>query len=272
MTTNQRPIAFVLVSSNHGTLIVNRHDYHQEPDGGYFGVGLQILTNSSFDPQDVQLLVGLLARKRTLAGDGVVALDCGANIGVHTVEWARAMHGWGQVLAFEAQERVYYALAGNLALNNCFNASARLAAVGAAPGRLTIPQLDPATPASFGSLELKPSPTAQPIGQPVRYTGAGTTTVDVVSIDALDLPRVDLIKIDVEGMELEVLAGSRETLARCRPVLFIEVLKNDPGQLKQVLGEAGYVHYPVGINLLAVHPTDPLLARIRWENGMVRLA
>ncbi|MGA8320591.1 MAG: hypothetical protein WB774_07170 [Xanthobacteraceae bacterium] len=32
-------------------------------------------------------------------------------------------------MAFEAQERIYYALAGNIAINNCFNARAINAAV-----------------------------------------------------------------------------------------------------------------------------------------------
>ena len=62
--------------------------------------------------------------RRRFHGDGVVAIDCGANIGVHTVEWAIAMTGWGSVVAIEAQERIYYALAGNIAINNCFNAIA----------------------------------------------------------------------------------------------------------------------------------------------------
>ena len=37
-------------------------------------------------------------------GDGVMAIDCGANVGVHTLEWSRLMYGWGEVIAFEAQE------------------------------------------------------------------------------------------------------------------------------------------------------------------------
>jgi FkbM family methyltransferase len=64
----------------------------------------------------------------------VVALDCGANIGVHSVEWARLMKDWGSVIAVEAQERVFYALAGNLTLQNCFNARAIWAAVSDTPG------------------------------------------------------------------------------------------------------------------------------------------
>ena len=66
-------------------------------------------------------------------------VDCGANIGVRTVEWAKGMTGWGTVVAIEAQERIYYALAGNITINNCFNAHAIHAAVGAQEGTLRSP-------------------------------------------------------------------------------------------------------------------------------------
>ena len=85
----------------------------------------------------------------------MVAIDCGANIGVHTVEWATAMTGWGSVVAIEAQERIYYALAGNIAINNCFNAIALHAAVSSETGIMQIPNPDYFTPSSFGSLELR---------------------------------------------------------------------------------------------------------------------
>jgi hypothetical protein len=44
----------------------------------------------------VALLKPLLVLRREHFKDGVVALDCGANIGVHAVEWGRLMLGWGE--------------------------------------------------------------------------------------------------------------------------------------------------------------------------------
>ena len=49
----------------------------------------------------------------------------------------------------------FYALAGNIAINNCFNARAINAAVSSTCGTMRIPSLDYRKPASFGSLELK---------------------------------------------------------------------------------------------------------------------
>ena len=91
--------------------IVNRFDEVRRPDNSGFGVGFQLLENAAYDPADVTLLLTLLDLRRRCYGDGIVAIDCGANIGVHSVEWARHMTGWGIVIAIEAQERIYYALA-----------------------------------------------------------------------------------------------------------------------------------------------------------------
>src|SRR5262249_6937922 len=158
--------------------------------------------------------------------DPVVAIDCGANIGVYTVEWARLMRGWGSVLAFEPQEKIYYALAGNVALNNCFNVTARLAAVGATCGKLAVPHVGYCIPSSFGSLELVEADANEYIGQNVDYSRPALH-VDLLTIDSLQLPRIDLLKIDVEGMELQVLEGARESIHRSHPQIVIEVIKSD---------------------------------------------
>jgi FkbM family methyltransferase len=252
---NLRPAAFVLTSTNHGAMLVNRHDYHRLADGGGYGVGHQLLETSAFDPAEVNVVLQLLEMRRGHFGDGILALDCGANIGVHTIEWAQAMHGWGEVVAFEAQERVFYALAGNITLNNCFNARAIWAAVGREAGVIAVPAPDYFTPSSFGSLEIRQTETTEFIGQEIDYAAARPTRM--MAIDDLGLSRVDFIKIDIEGMEMDALHGARATIAACKPQMLIEKIKTDEAALRAFLGEHGYVVFEAGMNLLAVHETDP---------------
>lgn len=258
-----RPIAFVLAASNHGSMIVNRHDQRILKDGNGYGVGFQILNRSSFDESEVGLALMLLDLRRRYHGDGVVALDGGANIGVHTLEWARHMHGWGRVLAFEAQEIVYYALAGNIALNNVLNARARLAALGETRGEARVPRPDYYKPSSFGSLELRQRAGTEFIGQAISYDAADCDSVAMTSIDALDLPRIDLIKLDVEGFEADVLRGARHTLETRKPIMIVEIIKSDRAGIEAALDAHGYKVIPMGINILAIHLDDPVLQHIR---------
>jgi hypothetical protein len=74
-----RKLAFVLAASNHGTMIINRFDYRMTgPDSGV-GVGYQLLEAGSSNPVDVELALQLLEARRRVHGDGVVAIDGGAN-------------------------------------------------------------------------------------------------------------------------------------------------------------------------------------------------
>jgi FkbM family methyltransferase len=55
--------------------------------------------------------------------------------------------------------------------------------------------------------------------------GAGATTempVHMQTLDSLGLVDVGFLKIDVEGHELAVLRGANETIAKNRPVVFME--------------------------------------------------
>jgi FkbM family methyltransferase len=261
MANAQRKLAFVLASSNHGTMIVNRLDYRMVNAESGFGVGYQILETASFDPMEVKLAVELLALRRRHHGDGVLALDCGANIGVHTIEWAIAMTGWGSVLAIEAQERIYYALAGNIAINNCFNAMALHAAVSSEPGVMKIPNPNYTVPSSFGSLELRQGANNEFIGQAINYT-ENTAEIRKVALDDFSLPRVDFIKLDVEGMEMEALEGADKTIKSSRPILLVEKIKSNSEQLHRWFSDRGYVLREVGINVLAIHSDDKTLAEL----------
>jgi FkbM family methyltransferase len=260
---NFRPAPFVLLASDHGSLIVNKNDFYVNlENGSHFGIGFELFNLSCFEHFNVTVLLEILKMRRRHFGDGVFAIDCGANIGVHTIEYAKTMSGWGSVLGFEAQERLYYALAGNVALNNCFNASVTLAAVGGEDGELRIPVPDYFKPMSFGSLELRELKNKQEIGQPIDYSDSKLRPVKIVRIDSYNFERVDLIKIDVEGMDIEVLRGATKTLNRCKPILSVEHGKVDFEELTRLLSVHGYVQYNLGGDILAVHLSDPSLNEV----------
>jgi len=264
MSRPLRPIAFVLAASDYGPLIVNRFDRYIKKDGSGFGVGYEILGSSTYASEEVALVTGLLGVRRRHFGDGVVAIDCGANIGVHTIEWAKTMTGWGSVLAIEAQERIFYALAGNIAINNCFNATAIHAAVGAEPGVMRIPRPDYLRPASFGSLELKQRVANEYIGQEIDYSDAAMTPVRCISLDSLGTRRVDLLKIDVEGMEVDTLTGAANLIKSFSPIIVVEWIKSPKEKLKDILDQFNYKHSEVGVNLLAIHNSDPTLGDVKF--------
>ena len=272
MTFPIRSIAYTIASTNHGTMIVNRNDQHLTgPNSGY-GVGYQLLNNSNFDHQEINFALAILNARRKHFGDGVVAIDGGANIGVHTIEWARHMFNWGKVISFEAQPFVYYALAGNVAINNCINASPKLSALGEVCGELSIPTPNYFANASFGSLEMKKKDTTEYIGQQISYDADDCSIVPLVSIDSLRLKRLDMVKIDVEGMEIEVLRGSQETLEEFNPIMLIEIIKSDREEITNFLLTLGYKTFNAGINILAIHENDPTLAQIKVIDGSLILS
>jgi FkbM family methyltransferase len=265
MPNQQRPLAFVLAATDHGTMLVNRFDrltVTTPPFG--IGVGFQLLEKAAYDPEEVKMALTLLDLRRQHYGDGAVAVDCGANVGVHTVEWAKHMTRWGVVLAFEAQERIYYALAGNIAINNCFNARAIHAAVTSQSGTMKMPTPNYARAASFGSLELKKRDDNEFIGQPIDYGEDKMVDVRAVQLDSFNFQRLDLLKLDIEGMELDALAGAAGCIAANRPILLVEKLKSDPAQLRAWLEALDYCVFEIGNNFVAVHKADKGLAQIEF--------
>lgn len=66
------------------------------------------------------------------------------------------------------------------------------------------------------------------------------TQAEIVPLDELALaPKA--IKIDVEGFEYSVLQGAKNTIAKYRPYLIIEVEHNDGSEVLQFLNELKYV-------------------------------
>ncbi|MDH3584512.1 MAG: FkbM family methyltransferase, partial [Phycisphaerae bacterium] len=161
---------------------------------------------------------------------GMVVLDIGANIGAHTVVFARTVGAGGMVLAFEPQRFLFQILCGNMALNRLANVRCHHAAVGREHGRITVPRLDYDAEENFGGLSLGHSDSDE--------------SVEAVTIDGLGLPACDFMKVDVEGMEGDVLTGAEQTVRRFRPTLYVENDRRDKSaQLIQQLMDLDYRLY-----------------------------
>lgn len=180
-----------LCNTRHGVMLANVHDLY---------ISRSLLIYGEFSEQEVELLAPFIK-------PDALVLDIGANIGTHTLAFAR-MAPQGIVFAFEPQRLVYQTLCANVALNGLGNVMAYQQGIGATPGQIRVPTLDLGSDGNFGAFSILGHAEGEP--------------VSVVTIDTLNLPRVDLMKIDVEGMELEALQGARATITKYQPLLYVE--------------------------------------------------
>jgi len=167
---------------------------------------------------------------------GMVVYDIGANCGQVALMLGRFVGERGRVLSFEPSPPHYDLLVRNLALNGM---SARVKphrlAVAASSGRAEfLSNSDTPTQGKLRHVEPSYSPPS-----------ANVIEIETVTLDELvarsDVPPPDVIKIDVEGGAAEVLSGARETLARHKPAIFIELHgPEEQAGVRDHLQAAGY--------------------------------
>lgn len=243
-----RRAAFVLSGTDFGPMLVNRLDFCVTPEGA-FGVGCQLLEKCSYEAEEIELIVERLKALSKIRPRPITMVDCGANIGAITVPVSKAIADFGHIVAFEPQDWIFYALCGNIVLNNCWNVTPVLGAIGDTSGSLNIPSVEYRQSGSFGSVEMK-RVTDEWMGQNPDYSK--TKAVSMYALDNLDqLGRIDFLKIDVEGMESEVLDGALKIMQRDKPTILVEHIKSNKSELGTRLVSAGYDVTQVGMNLLA---------------------
>ena len=152
------------------------------------------------------------------------AVDVGAHVGNHSIYFSHVLGL--QTLAFEPNPVTFEHLEANINANGLAERClVRNVAVGAAAGRA---RATPPAERNSGMATVESDP-----------TGA----IEVVTLDeaVLGQPRIDVVKIDVEGWELEVLRGGAQTLARHRPLLYVEIMKPGFEAVLAHLERSGYV-------------------------------
>jgi len=134
---------------------------------------------------------------KTLTNPKSFVLDIGANIGTHVIGIAPHVK---RVMAFEPDPDNFDLLVKNVSTTMCSNVTPVPAAASDVLGQV-------GTAFDYGKTRL-------------------TTTGEIPAtpIDMIEgLPRIDFVKIDVEGMELKVLNGMRQTIASYKPQMLIEM-------------------------------------------------
>jgi hypothetical protein len=80
-------LAFVLAACNHGTMIVSRFNHRMTGPGQGVGIGFRLFEAGGYNLVEFELALQLIEQRRCFHGDRVVAIDCGAHIAVHAIEW-----------------------------------------------------------------------------------------------------------------------------------------------------------------------------------------
>jgi len=232
-----KPRRNVLVAAECGTLLVNRFDYNPENN---FGVGQFILDKGI----DCMVPAYILKRYFTDIANPVV-IDVGSNIGVFALQAAQHLEQYGGfVYAFEPQEQPFYLNCANYALNNIDNARVERLAVGNTTTPITVPKLNYYQPSSFGSVGLTGEYDGD-VGQDLDFGNGDRVPQIIIDEYFKDIGNIVFVKIDVEGMEMNVLLGSVETIKRNRPFLFVEYTKqpNNGNDLKEFIEALDYTIY-----------------------------
>lgn len=154
---------------------------------------------------------------------GSIAVDGGANIGLHTLLMARAVLPNGLVIAIEPVPDTLNLLDARLRRHSIPDNSVRLLHCGLS--------------STAGDADF------YQVLDPIQHELSGlrnrhileshrvkTIRVELTTLDAVcrDLERLDFIKLDLEGAELDALRGGRLTLDRLRPVVAIEQDQQSP--------------------------------------------
>lgn len=183
--------------------------------------------------------------ERALASVSVrgLALDVGAHYGSWTRHLAKSFE---RVIAFEPVQETFKCLQKNV--QALPNVEIRNQAVGAETSMVEV---------SVGKMYSHPG-----METVVKFSGGAT---EQIRIDDLELENVDFIKIDVEGYELFVLHGARETLLRCRPTIILE--ENIRGSLEHNIpdGECQKYLESLGAKLITICKKDFIFS---WDDPL----
>lgn len=191
-------------------------------------------------------------------------LDIGGHIGSHTIIYSRLVPC--KIHTFEPQRKIYELLKKNTDDNGLTNVQTYHCAVG---------HKNTTTTMSNMLYDGYDCPIQYDTNKTMNYGGIGLgqdgESINMITVDSLELKQCDYIKMDVEGAEILVFMGAKNTLEKFKPYIWFEKTdKTVSNEMKkslsidfdipdifEYLSLLGYKFYNLdGCNVLAYHVTN----------------
>ena len=229
----------IVVQSTFGPMIVNSNDKY---------IGAEIRKTGAWQIAEVQFILQL-AEFLIQEHGRILVYDIGANVGQHTLALATTFKDSIKIRAFEPQRPIFQMLCDTLALNKCQNVNCEFALVGAESGKvITVRLPDYSALNNFGGFEFVKAAISDNDDMQLDET---EEVIPCRTVDSY-AEHVHLMKIDVEGMELEVLAGARETIAQMQPICYVETCKVGEEPIQAFFTGIGYKVFARNDNIVAI--------------------
>lgn len=159
-----------------------------------------------------------------------VFFDVGANVGVYSL-YAASLWPEMEILAFEPMPVTFSALRHNIRLNK-YQIIPFQEAVGAFDDSVILEVPDWSSGTTGAQIKHE--------GSDVKHEGSDGITVEMVSIDAVSDGIIPThIKIDIDGQELQVVLGMRQTLPHIKSAL-VEVSSKSKADIVGIMTAAGF--------------------------------
>lgn len=170
---------------------------------------------------------------RETVKSGSTVIDIGANIGFFTMLAASLTGPNGRVVAVEPTAYAMHRLQRNCAVNGFHHVQMFKCALGRETRYAVDITFDPKEYLSGSDTSMRSSWRTMEGGIGSSHAGL-RDFCDFIPLDLFCaremLDFIDLIKIDVDGHELTVLEGARNTIASLRPTLILEILDASRGK------------------------------------------
>jgi len=170
-------------------------------------------------PYEYDMLKDIINR----AKKDTIIVDIGSNIGNHSL--FLAANGF-DVYSFEANPLVFDIMSVSIRINKFDRIKSFNFGLSDKVGKAKI---DNFNESNLGGQSLK----------------IGEGEIELKPLDAIKFhKKISVMKIDVEGMEINVLEGAKNTINNNRPLLYIEAMNiNEYKKLNNILEELGYVYW-----------------------------